>query len=178
MSPNTHCRLTILPRIFTRKLLIWDFCLAGSSFKKKKNFFFLRAWVFLENWLDPQWQEKWHHFQLSPRHIICRTKPLHRASTGSHPTGDLCQGELSLQSCTLISHWEVTQSFLPASLCSHWYFHRAILSPDPLRSVQPGSASQLLAMCSHLRLLFDVFKWMLLKGTCWVKDKKLYLLER
>lgn len=43
MSPNTHCRLTILPRIFTRKLLIWDFCLAGSSFKKKKIFFFFKS---------------------------------------------------------------------------------------------------------------------------------------
>lgn len=56
-SPNTLWGLTTLPRIFTRHLLIPDFCLRQL---------FQKPLVFVEPWLYPQWREEMARLPAEP----------------------------------------------------------------------------------------------------------------
>lgn len=121
-SPNALRGLTTLPRIFTRRLLIRDFCLRQLFGKCPQS-----LWCFQSPDFIPSEGKEWYRFQLSPSQLS-----VEQQSPGA-PRARLPRGAPSPS--PLRGHRGV-----PLPPFAHISLPGEILSPDPQGSVQsrPG----------------------------------------
>lgn len=146
-SPNALWGLTTLPRIFTRQLLIPDFCL-------RQLFSKMFSLVFLEPWLYPQRGEEIAWFPAEPI-----TLSVEQQSPGAPP---------AQLPCGAPSPWPC-RGVTDMSLC--FPLSQQLSTEQSSHLTLGGLCNPALAVSHHPCLLFDVHKWMLLKGTCWARDK-------